>query len=92
MSGPVDPRWYFDPTKWPVKMLRFLHLVEDDVVRFSLTGIQMWVTTINNVVHLQMVHDVASGASAALSAGINIAAAAFHHAKRGQMLNAKDGP
>lgn len=68
------------------KSLRFLNLMEDAAVKFSLTGAQMWATTILNI-HTQIVsHD---HVMAGMAMGSNGLAMAAHAVKRGQLLNAK---
>lgn len=81
----TDPNWYYDPTKWWVKFMRFLNLLETELVQVSHTGISMWVTTLNNLHGLVFSTDVAT-----IGGGImaNIAALWAHTAKRGQVLKA----
>lgn len=77
------------------KLLRFLNLMEDKAVKFSLTGAQMWVTTILNI-HTQMVSNdhITMGIAAATNGGAMIA----HGVKRIQILktggnsDGNDGP
>ena len=66
------------------KVLRFLNLMEDKAVKFSLTGAQMWTTTILNI-HTQIVsHDhITMGIAAATNGGAMIA----HGVKRQQIIN-----
>ena len=91
-NGPApltpDPNWYYDPTRWWVKALRFLNLLEAELVQVSHTGVTMWATTINNIHSLAFSHDLAT-----IGGGIvaNIAGLWAHTAKRGQELNAKKG-
>lgn len=82
-----DADWYYDPTKWWVKFLRFLHLLEDELVQVSHTGIMMWATTFNNI------HGLLTSTNAVTVGGgilANIAALWGHTAKRGQVLQAKE--
>lgn len=88
MSNPLtpDPKWYYDPASRWVKLLRFLNLLETELVQISHTGVTMWATTLNNIHSLAFSHDVAT-----IGGGIiaNIAGLWAHNAKRGQVLNAK---
>lgn len=90
MSEPLTPNesWYYDPTRWWVKMLRFLHLLEDELVQVSHTGFTMWATTLNNLHGLLFSHDAAT-----IGGGIvaNIAGLWAHTAKRAQVIKSKDG-
>lgn len=66
------------------KVLRFMNLMEDKAVKFSLNGMQLWATTILNI-HTQIVsHDHITMGIAAAS---NATAIAAHTVKRAQMLN-----
>lgn len=69
------------------KVLDFLHLMEDNMTRLSLTGGQMWVTTILNI-HTQIVsHDhIVQGMAMTTNFGAMVA----HGFKRGQTLNASE--
>ena len=66
------------------KLLRFLHLMENDAVVFSLTGAQLWATTILNI-HTQIVsHDhILMG----MTMGSNAIAMGAHAVKRSQLIN-----
>lgn len=69
------------------KSMRFLHLMETDAVVLSLTGLQMWATTILNIQMQIASHD---HISQGIAAATNATAMAAHGVKRSQMLNAKD--
>jgi hypothetical protein len=83
-----DPSWYYNPESWWVKLFRFLHLLEDELVQISHTGFTMWATTLNNLHGLIFTHDVAT-----IGGGIvaNIAGLWAHTAKRGQKIKEKEG-
>lgn len=83
-----DASWYYDPTKWWVKFLRFLHLLEDELVQISHTGIMMWVTTLNNMHGILTSIDPVTVGGGILA---NIAALWGHTQKRAQTLKAKEG-
>jgi uncharacterized membrane protein YcjF (UPF0283 family) len=74
---------------YAAKGLDFLHLMEDNMTRLSLTGAQMWVTTVLNI-HTQIVsHDhVLQGMTLASNATAMVA----HGAKRSQTLKADQEP
>lgn len=86
MTDPVNAAWYYDPTRWWVKLLRFLNLLETELVQVSHTGITMWATTLNNIHSL-----VTSTNAVSVGGGIlaNIAALWAHTAKRGQVINSQ---
>lgn len=90
MSAPLTPTpsWYYDPTKRWVKFLRFLNLLESELVQVSHTGIVMWATTLDNIHNLAFSHDITT-----IGGGIiaNVAGLWAHTAKRGQVLNANGG-
>lgn len=71
------------------KTLRFLNLMEDKAVKFSLTGAQMWATTVMDI-HTQVVsHDhIAMG----IAAGTNGMAMVAHGFKRGQEMKNASAP
>lgn len=73
---------------WPyvTKVLDFLHLMEDNMTRLSLTGAQMWLTTALNM-HTQLVsHDhIVQGMAMTTNFGAMVA----HGYKRGQTLTAE---
>lgn len=90
MTAPLTPdaSWYFDPTaKW-VKVLRFLNLLENEVVQVSHTGIALWATTINNIHSLSTSTDPVT-----VGGGIfaNIAGLWAHLSKRKTTIAAKGG-
>lgn len=78
----------FQGTGIVFKVLRFLHLMESDVVQLSLTGLQMWSTTILNIQMQIASHD---HISQAIAAGSNATAMVAHGVKRGQILKADAG-
>lgn len=83
--GPI-PEWYFDGTRWWMKLARFLNLLEDDMVKISHTGIAMWGTTLNNLSQLIFSHDPLSiGGGILANASVLVA----HTVKRGQILKAE---
>lgn len=82
--GPTA-EWYFDGTRWYFKLARFLNLLEDEVVKVSLTGLTMWATTINNISQLTMSHDALQVGGSILA---NATALVAHGVKRGQILKA----
>lgn len=52
-----NPTYYFNGARWWMKALRFLHLVEDEAVQLSMSGITLWITTLNNVHAIAFTHD-----------------------------------
>lgn len=83
-----DASWYYDPTRWWVKALRFAGVLEAELVQVSHTGVAMWGTTINNIHGLVTSHDPATIGGGILA---NVAALWAHGVKRGQILDAKVG-
>ena len=79
----------FEGQGFVFKLLRFLNLMEDKAVKFSLTGAQMWATTILNI-HTQIVaHDhITQGIVAAVNGGAMVA----HGIKRGQTIADPNNP
>lgn len=62
-----------------MRMLRLLGLLEDGAVKLSMTGVSMWVTTLQNV------HAISFGSdkvTMAFSAASNFGAGAMHILKR----------
>lgn len=53
----TNQNWWFDGARPWIKWLRFLHLIEDDAVRLSLSGLQLWATTLNNFHAIAFSHD-----------------------------------
>ncbi|MDE2020087.1 MAG: hypothetical protein KGJ13_07115 [Patescibacteria group bacterium] len=71
------------------KIIRFLNLLEDKSVKLSLTGFQMWATTINNVWVLWSTHDhVTQG----MAMAANGAAMVAHGVKRQQVIGDPNNP
>lgn len=71
------------------KILRFLNLIEDKAVKLSLTGLQMWATTINNIWVLWSTHDhVMQG----IAMAANGAAMVAHGVKRQQTISDLNNP
>ena len=67
------------------KLMRFLHLMEQDTVQLSLTGLQMWATTWLNIQTQIATHDhITMGIAAATNGGAMIA----HAVDRKQRLAA----
>lgn len=89
MTNPLTPGpdWYYDPTRWWIKALRFLHLLEDELVQISHTGISLWVTTLNNLHSLAFSVDPVTVGGGILA---NVASLWAHTAKRAQTLKEKE--
>ena len=66
-----------------LKALDFLHLMEDNMTRLSLTGLQMWGTTALNL-YTQLVS--ADHLTQGMAMTTNFGAMVAHGYKRGQMI------
>lgn len=82
------PDWYYSPTSTWVKVLRFLHFLEDDLVQISHTGIMMWITTANNLHSLLTSMDPVTVGGGIIA---NLGALVGHTIKRSQVINSKNG-
>ncbi len=78
--------WFYNPSSWWVKALRFANLVEDATVKLSLTGFTMWATTLQNLHALAFTHDRVQMGFSMLAHAAGLLA---HTVKRAQTLKAK---
>jgi hypothetical protein len=74
-------KWYFDGSRRWAKILRFLNLLEDGSVKLSLTGLTLWVTTLQN---LQIQIFSVDHITMALGAASNACGLVLHASKRWQ--------
>lgn len=85
IPGWMSKEWFFDPTRSWVKVMRFLNLIEDDTVKISLTGAQLWITTFQSL-HAVLATTDLTTVTASIAA--NFGALFFHGQRRAQALAA----